>query len=196
MNDLSQRINALSPESLALLSRRIGQKAHEQPRTEDIPPRDEAGDCPLSFAQERLWFLDQLSPGNAAYVITGAAHLAGRLDVASLEHALNALVGRHEILRTSFPAVDGRPVQVVATGAPLALGVVDLDGQAACPVEEWAARFADEEERRPFDLTRQPLLRVNLVKLMTGSLRRTSSASSWAAWCSTNVHAARGHWRL
>src|SRR6186713_1836042 len=109
MSDLSQRINALSPESLALLSRRIGQKAHEQPRTEDIPPRDEAGDCPLSFAQERLWFLDQLSPGNAAYVITGAAHLAGRLDVASLQHALNALVGRHEILRTTFPVVDGRP---------------------------------------------------------------------------------------
>ncbi len=123
------------------------------------------GELPLSFSQERLWFLDQLEPGSAAYNVSMSLRLAGRLDVASLERALRELTRRHEVLRTTFATVGGRPAQVVHEAARLALDVEDLAGLGLAASEAVARREAEVEAQRPFDLARGPLLRARLLRL-------------------------------
>jgi acyl carrier protein len=119
----------------------------------------------LSYAQQRLWFLDQLEPGSPLYNCPGAAHLRGRLDVEALERSLNDIIARHESLRTKFASVEGQPVQVITPLWTLRLDVeelsrLDKEGQAA-EVE----RRARAEARQGFDLSRGPLLRVKLLRL-------------------------------
>jgi len=128
-------------------------------------PAPRGGPLPLSYAQQRLWFLDQLAPGNSAYNMLGGMRLRGRLDVEVLERAVNEIVRRHEALRTTFAAVDSRPVQVVAPSLAVGVNFFDL---RALPEEEHEAaveQFAGDEARHPFDLTRGPLLRVTLLRL-------------------------------
>ena len=115
---------------------------------------------PLSFAQERLWLLDQIDGASAAYNIPCAVHLAGALDTAALERAVNEVVRRHEALRTRFEAVSGEPRQVIEPPLPVPLPVVDLAGAS----EAEALRLAASEAARPFDLTRSPLLRACLLR--------------------------------
>jgi amino acid adenylation domain-containing protein/non-ribosomal peptide synthase protein (TIGR01720 family) len=126
-------------------------------------PREEP--LPLSFAQQRLWFLDQLDPNSPLYNIPGAVRLSGALDVAALERALNEVVRRHEVLRTNFVTVKRQPVQVIVPHADLPLPVVDL--RDVPPEEQDAAlrRLSEEEARRPFDLASDRLLRVKLLRL-------------------------------
>src|SRR5262245_9554085 len=114
MTDLSQRIAALSPEKRERLWLRLKEKKGDVSRAPIRPQRRGADALPLSFAQQRLWFLHQLEPGSAYYNIPAAIRLTGRLDVAALEQTLNELMRRHEALRTTFPTVEGRPVQVIA----------------------------------------------------------------------------------
>jgi amino acid adenylation domain-containing protein len=134
----------------------------------DAPPLEPAprdGDLPLSFAQERLWFIDQLMPGLSAYNIPGAVRLRGDLDRGALERALNAIVERHEVLRTTFATRRGKPVQVVVPAMPLEIDAVDLRD---VPAEERQARafeLAREAVSRPFDLATGPLLRPVLFEL-------------------------------
>ncbi|HWW76696.1 MAG TPA: condensation domain-containing protein, partial [Pyrinomonadaceae bacterium] len=126
-------------------------------------PRDEA--LPLSFAQQRLWFFDQLQPNTSLYNSQRVLRLSGDLDVKALGLTCDEIVRRHEALRTTFAAVDGRPVQVIHPPAPVPLPIIDLSD---LPAEEWPAqseRLAEEEARRPFDLEGGPLLRVVLVRL-------------------------------
>ncbi|MCC6858504.1 MAG: amino acid adenylation domain-containing protein [Bryobacterales bacterium] len=123
------------------------------------------GELPLSFAQQRLWFLDQLEPGSAFYNLPEFHRITGPLHVAALERALNEVVRRHEILRTTFQAADGRPVQVIAPRFTLALPVTDLRGLREAEREAEAQRLAVEEARQPFDLSRGPLIRARLVRL-------------------------------
>ena len=112
-----------------------------------------------SFAQERLWFLDQQEPGSAAYNLCWAHRLRGQLDVARLQECIDRLVQRHEALRSSFPAgPDGRPRLIVASQASAPLCVVDLRLRPGSP-----RPFAEGEARRPFDLAAGPLLRVSLA---------------------------------
>ena len=134
---------------------------------------------PLSFAQQRLWFLDQLEPASSFYNVPAALRLRGRLDAAALERSLGEIVRRHESLRTSFPVVDGRPVQAIADPALFRLDVKDLPhampeavrrapvapeaaGEALPPD---AAAIAREQAVLPFDLARGPLLRARLLRL-------------------------------
>ena len=91
-----------------------------------IPRRGEAGNHELSFAQRRLWFLDQFAPGNAAYNIPAAFHLEGRLNVAVLRQSLNEIVERHSILRTIFTTDESKPIQIVVPSLTIELPVVDL----------------------------------------------------------------------
>ncbi len=129
-------------------------------------PVPRTGALPASFAQERLWFLDRLEPGGALYNVAAALRLAGRLDVAALARALTAVVRRHEALRTTFAAIDGRPIQVIhpAAAAAVEVPVVDLDGLAEPRREAALRRLAHEEAGRPFDLARGPLLRAAFVR--------------------------------
>jgi amino acid adenylation domain-containing protein len=119
----------------------------------------------LSFAQERLWFLDRLAPGGDAYNVPWVLRLRGRIDPARLEAALGAVAARHEALRMTFGEADGRPVLAIAPAGPVDLPVADLTGLPEPRREPERSRLAGEEARRPFDLARGPLLRAALVRL-------------------------------
>ncbi|HZF09531.1 MAG TPA: amino acid adenylation domain-containing protein, partial [Thermoanaerobaculia bacterium] len=118
---------------------------------------------PLSFTQERLWLLDRLAPGGAAYNMPAAVRLEGPLDRATLGAVFAELVRRHEVLRTRFLTVEGNPVQEIASPAPVPLPLVDLAGLDGAGRPE-LARLEREEARRPFDLARGPLLRATLLR--------------------------------
>ena len=120
---------------------------------------------PLSFAQARLWFLDQLEKGNPAYNIAFAVRLQGALDVTLLEQSLNEMVQRHEILRTTFSMVDGQPVQVITSSLRLFLPVEDYQNLPEVERESEVRRVMTQEARQPFDLTQAPLLRAKLLRL-------------------------------
>jgi acyl carrier protein len=120
---------------------------------------------PLSFAQQRLWFLDQLTPNNPFYNIPGAVRLAGRLDLEVLESVINEIVRRHEVLRTRFEVEEGEPAQVIDAWEPRSLEVEDLTVLPQEEREEEARRLASEEAGMGFDLSRGPLLRVKALKL-------------------------------
>ncbi|HEX9735614.1 MAG TPA: amino acid adenylation domain-containing protein, partial [Thermoanaerobaculia bacterium] len=125
------------------------------------PRRDEP--APASFAQERMWFLGQLDPDAHAYNIFFNVRLEGPLDPGVLRHALREVSRRHEVLRTTFVAVEGKPCQVV--GGELAeMPVVDLGGLEAAARERVAARLAAAEHHRPFELARGPLFRLALLR--------------------------------
>ena len=127
-------------------------------------PRDGAG-LPLSFAQQRLWFLDQLQPGSAAYNMPMPLRVAGPLQIPALRGALDGMVRRHETLRTTFAVTGGEPQQVVAPAAPLPLPVVDLGALVPERRLAVARRLAAADARRPFSLADGPLLRVALLAL-------------------------------
>ncbi|MFL6200700.1 MAG: condensation domain-containing protein, partial [Thermoanaerobaculia bacterium] len=122
---------------------------------------------PLSFAQERLWFLDQIEPGSPAYNIPAAVRLTGALDVAALAASLSAIIERHEVLRTTFETCDGQPVQVIHPLAdlPSRLPVIDLRALPDVEREAEAHRIALAEARQPFELARGPLVRTVLLQL-------------------------------
>ena len=140
-----------------------GQAAHEP-----LQPAPRDGAIPLSFAQRRLWFLDQLEPGSAAYNMAWAPRMLGALDAGALQRALTALAARHEALRTRFPADDGEPRQVVDPPAEVPLPVIDLSAYPADERIEEARRLAHEEALRPFDLAAGPVLRATLLRLAEG----------------------------
>jgi amino acid adenylation domain-containing protein/non-ribosomal peptide synthase protein (TIGR01720 family) len=120
---------------------------------------------PASFAQERLWFLNELNPGSAFYNVPFALRLTGALNAAALGQSLTEIVRRHEVLRTTFAADGGRPVQVVAPPRPVPLPVTDLSHLPGPEREAEARRRAAEESLRPFDLASGPLLRTGLLRL-------------------------------
>jgi amino acid adenylation domain-containing protein len=120
---------------------------------------------PLSFAQQRLWFLDQLVPNDPFYNIPGAVRLEGRLDLGVLELVINEIVARHEVLRTRIEVEDGTPVQVIDEWESRRLERVDLKGLTREEREEEVKRMAREEAGKGFDLSRGPLLRVKVLEL-------------------------------
>ncbi|WP_230684381.1 amino acid adenylation domain-containing protein [Burkholderia cepacia] len=125
----------------------------------NILPRSRANDLPLSFPQQRLWFLAQLEGPSAAYNISSALRFDGELDLSRLRAAVSGISRRHEILRTTFPAIDGLGVQRIAPPAPVALDVVDVASESE------ALALLAEEADRPFDLAAGPLYRVVLYRV-------------------------------
>jgi amino acid adenylation domain-containing protein len=128
-------------------------------------PRDGSVELPLSFAQQRLWFLDQLEPGLLAYNMLKAIRLTGPLDVAALEQSFSEIVRRHEVLRSTLPTLEGQPVLVIAPASRWTVPVVDLQGLPKADWESEVQRLATEEGQRPFDLAQGLLLRTTLLKL-------------------------------
>ncbi|MFK0189326.1 MupA/Atu3671 family FMN-dependent luciferase-like monooxygenase [Kitasatospora sp. NPDC090308] len=147
-------MTATTPDSpdarRALLAERLRQRLAEQHH-------------PLSFPQQRLWFLDQLDPDNPVYVVPIVHRITGPLDTAALERALTAVVRRHQVLRTVFRPVDGAPRQFVRPADPVPVPLVDLRGLPD-PLAE-AERLAEEEARRPFDLEQDLMVRPLLLRL-------------------------------
>ncbi|MEH2032602.1 MAG: non-ribosomal peptide synthase/polyketide synthase [Nostoc sp.] len=136
-------------------------KLHAPP----ILPRAENAQLPLSFAQQRLWFLDQLQPQSAFYNIPIALRLAGTLNTAALEQSLAEIIHRHEALRTNFIAVDGQPTQIIQTQTNWAVSVVDLQHLSTAEQEIASQQLAQQQAIEPFELTTQALVRATLVVL-------------------------------
>ena len=125
----------------------------------------EARTFPLSFAQQRLWFLDRMEPGSPAYTVAVPLHLRGPLRADLLERALDGVVRRHGSLRTTFTTLGEEPVQVVAPPAAFTLPLADLASLPAPERGREARRLAAEEAGRPFDLAAGPLFRARLLRL-------------------------------
>jgi amino acid adenylation domain-containing protein len=125
--------------------------------------RDQAP--PLSFAQERLWFLEQLEPGSSAYNICRAARLTGPLNVEVLESSLNEIARRHEVMRTTFQIADGQPAQVIASELQGSIKLIELFRLSNAESDTEVGRLIAEEADRPFDLCAGPLLRATLLRL-------------------------------
>ena len=135
---------------------------------EPIPPlrpvkRD--GHLPLSFVQERLWFLDQLQPGGHAYNVPAAVRLRGKLDLAALQKALDKVVSRHEALRTTFKYAEEGLTQTISRDVRVTVQVMDLREAPPTTRERRAQEMANAEAQRPFDLEHGPLLRTSLLQL-------------------------------
>jgi hypothetical protein len=130
--------------------------------TTAIPRRPRRSEAPLSFAQQGLWFLEQLAPGSPRYNVPLAVRLAGPLDAGALARAVRLVVERHDALRTTFVERRGEPVQVVAPASACRLRQVDLTSVAAGARASLARRLLRRDVWRPFDLARGPLLRVTL----------------------------------
>jgi len=123
---------------------------------------------PASFAQDRLWFLDQMEPGTAAYNLVRAFRITGPLNVNALTSAIRAVIQRHESLRTIFESVDGEARQVALSGVDVQVPILNLTDLPESEREREALRIASEEGKKPFDLTRGPLLRTVLLQLSRG----------------------------
>ena len=134
----------------------------------EAPPIDRIsreGDLPLSFAQQRLWFLAQLEPDNPLYNSPAAIRLKGQLNITALEQSLNEILRRHEVLRICFKTVEGRPVQVISPVTPLSLPVIDLNELPPAQQETKVRQLAIAHAQQPFALDTAPMLRVKLLRL-------------------------------
>lgn len=167
MQDLSRRISGLTPEQRILFEARLKQRGLQAPEAQVIPrrPPSDSPYCLPSIDQERLWFIDQLQPGNCAYNIFSASRLRGPLDVDIMRQVVNELVARHESLRTTFAVVDGQPRQVIAPELKIPLIPIDLASLPAEQREAEALRLTTEDFATPFDLEKGPLVRIGLIRL-------------------------------
>jgi len=164
-DDLAQRLADLSPAKRALLELRLKEKGLRSFTNPGIPRRTTGDSIPLSFAQQRLWFLDKYEPNRSVYNVPSALRLSGELDRGALKQSLNEIVRRHEVLRTKFPMVEGEPLQVISPSLAVSLPMVDLTDRSESEREDEARRLAAEEARRPFDLSQGPLVRMMLLRL-------------------------------
>jgi hypothetical protein len=163
---ITQQLAALSPAKRSLLELRMMRKRRRgETAGPAIPRLSERDSAPLSNSQQGLWVLNQLMPGESLYHTPTAVRLNGNLDVVALGKALDAIVARHDALRTTFVTVEGTPRQVVAKSVSLDMPLIDLTEQAETEREEQAQRLLQHEARKPFDLSQGPLIRAILLKL-------------------------------
>ena len=160
--DLRAKIIQKKPELLAFLQTSDQTRAVDEP----IQPRPREGDVPLSFAQERLWFIEQLQPGGVGSNMPAALRIQGALRIEILERTINEIIRRHEVLRTTFrPAANGATIQVIHRHEGYVLPVLDLHGLNEEERTRCVKQLMEEERLRPFDLSRGPLVRVQLLRL-------------------------------
>ena len=141
-------------------------KFGDETKTPPIVSRvSRSGELPLSFAQERLWFLSNLDPGNISYHEHVAIAAPGLVDLTIMRRTINDIVRRHETLRTTFTSIDGRPIQIIAPPQPAPLPLIDLSELPPVEAEAEAKRLAVFEVQQPFDLAQGPLMRAKLLRL-------------------------------
>jgi aspartate racemase len=163
--NIDDRLKNLSPAQAALLQKRLLERQAAKLSADAIPRRQTSNPHPLSYAQELLWLLDQLTPGSIAYNSPDAVRLRGRFDSGALQRALDRLVARNEILRTVYRTVNGEPAQVVLDAAPVPLETVDLANLDPDKQEPELQRLLKERSEQPFDLHDGPVFRAMLVRL-------------------------------
>ncbi|MEO0852485.1 MAG: condensation domain-containing protein, partial [Cyanobacteria bacterium J06648_11] len=166
---LSQRIAALSPEQRALFEQRMRQKGLKleelAPSQLTIPRRPPSSEpLQVSFAQQRLWFLNQLETDSPFYNIPMGLRMKGRLDVEALRRSFAEIVRRQDILRTTFFSDRGQPLQVIHESMPLAVPLIDLQELPASDRQVEVERLTAADIRQPYDLERGPLLRATLLR--------------------------------
>ena len=162
------QLQGLSPAKRQLLELRLKSKRRPRSRAGTIPRAPAGEKVPLSFSQERMWVLNQMGHGNLGLHHSGGIRFSGSLSVAALERSLEELVGRHEILRTTFPSENGRPFQVIHRAPPSSRLLVDLAGLPEDVRETQLRRWIDALAARPFDLAREMPLRAVLLRLAVG----------------------------
>jgi amino acid adenylation domain-containing protein/non-ribosomal peptide synthase protein (TIGR01720 family) len=166
--DITERLSKLTPEQRKLLDLKLKQQKNgidlfQIPIT--VESRNSTGRFPLSFAQERLWFVDQLSHGNPAYNIVRATKLEGDLNKKALEKSIEYILQRHEILRTTFIFEQDKPRQMIHSGMSIPMPVIDLKHLSKEQQEEAVKEIKDRESLFSFDLGKFPLLRTHLLEL-------------------------------
>jgi amino acid adenylation domain-containing protein len=161
MSDLLKRLESLSPEKREL----VLQKLKKQQKTPLLTPASREQPLPLSFAQQRLWFIDQLEGDNCVYNVPFFWQVSGLLNVSALEKAIATIIQRHEVLRTSFSVVDESPIQVIHAHPPLKMQMLNWRQVPKEHQLSKARQLAIEELQQPFDLSNPPLLRVKLLQL-------------------------------
>ncbi len=164
-DDLKQRLDRLSPAKRALLERRLIEAGLKQAAPHSLPRRQDRQLAPLSFAQERLWFLNQLEPESAAYNEPRALRLTGLLNIEALQRTLRAIIQRHETLRTTIVMIDGKPMQRIAEHRDIEVPLIDLQAINENVRDTEARRLMDETTCRPFDLSKDCVLRTLLLRL-------------------------------
>jgi amino acid adenylation domain-containing protein len=162
---VSQRASNLSPEQISLLVERFKDKSGGVFRAPSIPRRSEPAQAPLSFGQQRLWFIDQLDPNSSAYIVPLAYRFNGHFDVVALERAVGEIIRRHEVLRTIFTVVDGQPVQIINPAQAQTVPIIDLSELGEDSREVSARLIATQEARRPFDLRADIMFRALVIRL-------------------------------
>ncbi len=168
MNDINTKIATLSPAKRALLELKLKNKSTTIKAEQTIPKRtnQSSAPLPLSFAQQRMWLLEQMEPNNAAYVIRIAQRLLGRLNVDVLQQSLDAIVAHHEALRTNFVSSDdGSPIQVIGEPRSVELMVIDLTQEPKSNQQEQVQRLLNQEAKRPFNLASDLMLRATLLQI-------------------------------
>jgi amino acid adenylation domain-containing protein len=166
-NGLRADVHRLSASRRALLAARLARQTRTatRPSIPSLPRGPGSNHFPLSFAQQRLWFVEQLEPAGARYRLPHVIRLRGRLDVRALEWSIHEVVRRHEALRTSFPISGEGPVQQVAPTLTVTLDLVELRGGAGAEQETEIQRCVDEEAQQLFPLASGPLIRTKLLRL-------------------------------
>jgi len=165
MSELYQELSNLSPQKRMLVEKLLREQGVDLADTVIIPQSRATNQFPLSFAQQRLWFLDQLEPESPVYNNHAAVLLTGQLNTVALEESLKAIVQRHEVLRTTFSEKDETPVQVIASDMPLHLEKFDLQALDEGARDPEARRLIQADALKPFDLRTGPLFRMLLIQL-------------------------------
>jgi amino acid adenylation domain-containing protein len=162
MDELTKRVATLSPAKRALLDRRL--VADKGLRQRPLPTRTRRNTARASFAQARLWFLQQLEPESAAYNVPRAIRILGNLNLKTLEQSLSEIINRHEALRTSFALVDGNLMQIVAEHSSVEVPVEDLSNLPADERVTRADELTKHEATLPFDLNLGPVVRARVLR--------------------------------
>lgn len=164
MSELDRRLSGLSAEKRELLMQQLARRSGATTQ-QDIGRRARPERLPLSSAQQRLWILDRLDPGNSVYNVTALTRLTGQLDVDAFERALSEIVHRHESLRTVFVQDAEGPMQRILPPAPVSMVHHDLTSLPEAAREEAARQLAKQDAIAPFDLEHGPMLRTQLIRI-------------------------------
>ncbi|BDA68754.1 hypothetical protein CAL7716_029200 [Calothrix sp. PCC 7716] len=166
-NEISIRRSGLSPAKQAILEKRLRGECKSDNQQKFIPRRSQQNPVPLSFAQQRLWFLAQLEPDSPFYNVPGVVHLQGKLNFKALQDSLQEIINRHEALRCNFKIIEDKPVAFIFPTKSLLFPVFDISELTASQQAAEIQKLAYQEAQQPFDLSSDLLLRVKLLRLNT-----------------------------